>query len=318
MPTPTPAAGPPRHLSGAGVEFEARHQPGRDALRSTEGQDQARVDVRDQTAAHGQRGHVADAARRQQQADHQHRIAVQAFQHGPDQHHGHEHRPPEHEHQDQADHEFRSRNMRMSRTAVRRPGCAPRTGNRRQREERHSRIWSADPVDPLAAVEHQLRGRDRHRERDEAEPVEPAARLAASLGHERQTPNRASTPNGATTKDTQRQLYSSSCRRMVGPSWPEHHADAPQRHGGTVLARGKVSSVIAWARGTSGAPNSPWQVRHRINSCSEWQTAQDRAIVTTRAPRRLAGACARGARPASRSAASRSRGDDVEVRTQAI
>ncbi len=32
---------------------------------------------------------------------------------------------------------------------------------------------------------------------------------------------------------------------------------------------GKVSSVIAWESGTSGAPNRPWQVRHRISSGKE-------------------------------------------------
>ena len=38
---------------------------------------------------------------------------------------------------------------------------------------------------------------------------------------------------------------------------------------GPCCAFGKVSSVIACDSGTSGAPNRPWQVRHRISSGSE-------------------------------------------------
>jgi len=45
---------------------------------------------------------------------------------------------------------------------------------------------------------------------------------------------------------------------------------------------GKVSRVIAWESGTSGAPNSPCKVRHRISSGSE--VARPHSTVLTVKP----------------------------------
>ncbi len=44
---------------------------------------------------------------------------------------------------------------------------------------------------------------------------------------------------------------------------------------------GKVSSVIAWESGTSGAPNMPWQVRQRISSGSE-EARPHKSVLTVK------------------------------------
>ncbi len=46
---------------------------------------------------------------------------------------------------------------------------------------------------------------------------------------------------------------------------------------------GKVSRVIACESGTSGAPNSPWQVRQRISSGSELENPQS-TVLTVNPP----------------------------------
>jgi hypothetical protein len=48
---------------------------------------------------------------------------------------------------------------------------------------------------------------------------------------------------------------------------------------GPCCARGKVSRVIAWDSGTSGAPSKPWQVRHRISSGNEVASPHSTVLI---------------------------------------
>ena len=82
---------------------------------------------------------------------------------------------------------------------------------------------------------------------------------------------------------------------------------------GPCCARGKVSSVIACDSGTSGAPNRPWQLRHRISSGNEVARPHKSVLMvkpsTAPSSRRL-----RPSRAASQPGRRRRdrRGDDVE------
>ena len=77
------------------------------------------------------------------------------------------------------------------------------------------------------------------------------------------SPNVVSTPNGRLTKNTQRHEYESvsqppSVGPMIGPSitpMPQIAIAEPR------LAGGKMSSITAWLKGTSAAPNTPCNKR---------------------------------------------------------
>jgi hypothetical protein len=65
---------------------------------------------------------------------------------------------------------------------------------------------------------------------------------------------------------------------MIGPSiTPTPHSAMA----GPCCALGKLSRVIAWDSGTSGAPNRPWQLRHRISSGSE-VASPHRSVLTVK------------------------------------
>jgi hypothetical protein len=120
---------------------------------------------------------------------------------------GTNHHKAEHEHQDQPDHEVAvAEHAHVEKWLGRGQAVRDEQIVAEQRERRPDQdLVGLEPVQPLAAIERQLGRRDRDRERDEAEPVEPAPRLAAALGHERQAAEQGDDAERHHPKNTQRQ-----------------------------------------------------------------------------------------------------------------
>ena len=122
-------------------------------------------------------GHGAEAARPQDEARRDHRIAHQRLQVGRHQRQRGEIGDADHEDEDHPDEKLRSRKSGgLHEGILRREGVDEEEVEGRRRDGRLDEdLGRGEPVELLAAVEHELQGADGDAERAEAEPVEARA-----------------------------------------------------------------------------------------------------------------------------------------------
>ena len=134
---------------------------------------QARRDAR-QLHDEEEGGPVADAARRDQHADHVVGIAAQVVQQAREQHQAREVQHAHDEGDQRADGEVAvEQQARVQERLLGGQAVGDEDPERQHADERAQHdLARLEPVQPLAAVEDQLRGDDGDRQRDEADPVE--------------------------------------------------------------------------------------------------------------------------------------------------
>ncbi len=227
-------------VPGRAVGREPRHLPQGEGGQQQAGENQqAGVDPADQAADQEHRDHGAKAARRQDVAGGDHRVAQQALQEGRQEGQGRQEDDADDEDEQQAGHQVAvAEQIRVEE----RPVCGQGVDHEQiEAETHHDRLEHdlarREPVERLAAIQHQLQGADREAEQAKAEPVERPPAIAQGLRHEGE--------DAEQRQDAERQIDVEDPAPVVeigqiaaqrrAQDRADHHAHAPKRHGAAML-----------------------------------------------------------------------------------